>query len=56
MNSYKLFTNSIKYMMIGMAIGAVATVAIASNQKATKLIKDTTENATENISSMFKIK
>lgn len=56
MNSYNMFTNGIKYMLIGMAIGAVATVAIASNQKVANKIKNTTENATENISSMFKIK
>lgn len=56
MNSYNMFSNSLKYMLIGMAIGAAATVAIASSPKATNKIKDTTENAKENISSMFKLK
>ena len=56
MNSYNMFSNSLKYMLIGMAIGAAATVAIASSPKATTKIKDTTESAKENISSMFKLK
>ena len=51
-----MLTNSIKYMLLGMAIGAVATVAIATNPKASDKIKTTTDNAKENISSMFKLK
>ena len=48
--------NSLKFLLIGMALGSIATVAIASNCKITNRLKETTECASETLNTMFKIK
>lgn len=55
MNNKSLLLNTIKYTLIGMTLGSIATIAIASNCKLTNKIKCTADNAIDNISSMFKI-
>ena len=54
--NYNAFTTNVKYMLLGVAVGTVATILIASSPKLTNKIKDTTDNTTDNICSMFKIK
>ncbi len=48
--------NSIKCLVLGMALGSIATIMIASNCKMTNCIKEKTDIATQNLSSLFKIK
>ena len=54
MNNKNLLLNTIKYTLIGMALGSIATMAVASNCKLTNKIKCTADNAVENISSLLK--
>ena len=54
--NYNAFTSNVKYMLLGIAVGAAATIMVANSPKITNKIKDTTENTSENICSMFKIK
>ncbi len=55
MNNKSLLLNTIKYTLIGMALGSVATMVIASNCEITNKIKCKADTAVENISSMFKL-
>ena len=48
--------NSLKFLLIGMALGSIATVVVASNCKITNKIKETAECANETLNTMFKIK
>ena len=50
-----LILNTIKFTLIGMALGSIATMAVATNPRLTNKIKCTADNAVENISSMFKM-
>ena len=54
MNKSMIF-NTIKCTLIGMALGSVATMIIASNCNITNKIKCKADTAVENISSMFKL-
>ncbi len=53
-NENKSFGSAVKGMMLGVAVGSIATMVISSN-KATKKLKRTAKNTAENISSMFKM-
>ena len=47
--------NVAKYMLLGIAIGSVATMVITSNCIINNKLKKATECVSENVSSMFKI-
>ncbi|MBQ8545787.1 MAG: hypothetical protein IJ437_02475 [Clostridia bacterium] len=47
--------NIAKYMLIGAAIGTVATMVVTSNCNISNKLKKATECVSENVSSMFKI-
>ncbi len=47
--------NIAKYMLIGAAIGSVATMIVASNCNITKKLKCATECVSDNVSSLFKM-
>ena len=48
--------NTIKCLIIGMAIGSVATIAIASCTNIKEKMKCTAEKSCDNVSTMFKLK
>ena len=48
--------NSLKLLILGMALGSIATVVVASNCKITEKIKETAQSTNETLNSMFKIK
>ena len=50
----KSFGSAVKGMMLGVAVGSIATMVISNNNTAKKL-KKTAKNTAENISSMFKM-
>lgn len=50
----KSFGSAVKGMMLGLAVGSIATMVI-SNNKTTQKIKKTAKNTAENITSMFKM-
>ena len=53
-NSNSSFGSALKGMLLGLAVGSVATMVL-SNKNSVKKIKKTVENAGENICSMFKM-
>ena len=54
MNSQnKSASGIIKGMMIGIALGTAATIAITNKDEIAKKVKKAAESATDNISSMF---
>ena len=53
-NGNKSFKSAVKGMMLGVAVGSIATMVISSN-KATKMLKKSAKNTAENISSLFKM-
>ena len=48
--------NIAKYMILGIALGSVATLAITNKCKIAEKMKSATECVCDNVSSMFKIK
>lgn len=52
----KMLGNSLKCLMLGIAIGTVATIAVASCTNIKEKIQSTTEKSCENLSTMFKLK
>jgi hypothetical protein len=52
----KMLGNSLKCLMLGIAIGTAATIAIASCTNIKEKIQNTTEKSCDNISTMFKLK
>ena len=53
-NENKSFGSALKGMVLGVAVGSIATM-VMSNSNATKKLKKTAKNTAENISSMFKM-
>ncbi len=45
-----------KYMILGIAIGSVATLAITNRCKINEKVKNVSECVCDNVSSMFKMK
>ena len=50
-----ILINTIKYTLVGMALGSIATMVVASNCTLTNKIKCKADTAVDNISSMFKL-
>ena len=48
--------NSLKCLMLGIAIGAAATIAVASCTNIKEKMHNTTEKSCENLSTMFKLR
>jgi gas vesicle protein len=53
-NENKSFGSALKGMMLGVAVGSIATMVI-SNNKTTKKIKKNAKNTAESIATMFKM-
>lgn len=53
-NGNKSFGSAVKGMMLGVAVGSIATMVI-SNNKATKKIKKNAKTTAESIATMFKM-
>ena len=53
-NENKSFGSAVKGMVLGVAVGSLATMVLTNN-KTTKKLKKSAENKLENISSMFKM-
>ena len=48
--------NIAKYMILGIAVGSLATLAVTNKCKITEKMKNATECVCDNVSSMFKMK
>jgi len=53
-NENKSFGSAVKGMMLGVAVGSIATMVITNN-KASKKIKKNAKNTAESIATMFKM-
>ena len=53
-NENKSFGSAVKGMMLGVAVGSIATMVI-SNNKAAKKLKKNAKNTAESLATMFKM-
>ena len=52
----KMLGNTLKCLMLGIAIGTVATIAVASCTGIKEKLQETKESSCENLSTMFKLR